>query len=116
MTIPKIDSFRFGRVVIDEVAYSKDVVILPEGVKANWRRMEGHNLQAQDLDWVLESKPEVLIVGKGSVNRMKVSEGVKKVCDRTGIELITLQSSAACKRYNELRLTQRTAAALHITC
>ena len=116
MTQPKIDTFRFGRVVIDGNAYSKDVMILPEGVKANWRRKEGHNLQAEDLDWVMAAQPEILLVGKGTVNRMQVSEEAIKICEGAGIEMIALSSSEACDRYNEIRMDRKTALALHLTC
>jgi hypothetical protein len=34
---PKIDSYEFGRIVIDGREYRADVIILPERVVADWR-------------------------------------------------------------------------------
>jgi len=116
MAPPKIDSFRFGRIIIDGTPYNKDIVILPDGVRANWWRKEGHFLQLDDLDLVMEAQPELLIIGKGTVNRMRVSEEVLENCKNSGIETIELSSGDACERYNEVRLKKKTALALHLTC
>jgi len=116
MTPPKVDSFRFGRIVIDSKPYQKDIVILPEGVKTNWWRKEGHNLQVDDLEWVMEAQPEVLIIGKGTMNRMQVSKDVLETCKNAGIETIELSSNDACQHYNKMRLKKKTALALHLTC
>jgi hypothetical protein len=102
--------------MVDGKAYEKDVVILPEGVRANWWRKKGHLLQAVDLEWVLESKPSVLVVGMGAVSRMKISPGAERLLVQAGIEVLALPTKEACERYNALRLEKRTAAALHLTC
>ena len=49
MNIPKIESYRFGQIVIDGESYSNDVIIFPDHVKQNWRRNSGHNLVTDDL-------------------------------------------------------------------
>lgn len=116
MNPPIIEGYRFGRIVVDGEAYEKDVVILPEGVRANWWRKKGHLLQAVDLEWVLEGKPETLVVGMGTVSRMKISSGVKTLLAQAGIEVLELPTNEACEQYNALRLEKRTAAALHLTC
>jgi hypothetical protein len=44
MIPPKIDSYKFGRIVIDGQAYSRDVIILPDRVIRDWWRDSGHIL------------------------------------------------------------------------
>jgi len=36
-----IDSYQFGRIVIDGVGYGSDLIILGDGVQENWRRVRG---------------------------------------------------------------------------
>jgi len=70
----------------------------------------------EDLDWVLAAQPEILLVGKGTLNRMRVSEEVIKVCQSAKIEVMALSSGEACDRYNEMRMKRKTVLALHLTC
>jgi hypothetical protein len=44
MAAPKIESYRFGEIVIDGRRYSNDVIIYPDRVDGKWWREEGHSL------------------------------------------------------------------------
>ncbi|MGB7115117.1 MAG: MTH938/NDUFAF3 family protein [Anaerolineales bacterium] len=116
MIPPKIDSYRFGRIVIDGQAYSRDVIILPDRVIRDWWRGSGHILHPDDLLLVFEASPEVLVVGQGSVSRMQVLDETKQALEEAGIELISLPTKEACQKYNEVRTQYDAAAALHLTC
>jgi len=113
---PRIDSFRFGQVVIDGQPYSKDLIILPDRVLPRWWRQEGHFLHAVDLDEVLASVPAVLVVGQGTFGRMRIDQGAADALAAAGIELVALNTKEACQRYNALREQGDIAAALHLTC
>ena len=116
MSIPKIDAYRFGQIVVDGQTYTKDIIILPELVIPNWWRKSGHNLSASDLEAVFKAQPQMLIIGQGSLRRMNVPAEVEQALQAAGIELIALSSGEAWQRYNELRQKCRAAAALHLTC
>ena len=116
MSSPKIDSYRFGRVVIDGETHTKDVIILPKRVIGGWWRMEGRVLQPKDLEAVIEVAPEVLVVGKGAYSRMRVTPEAQAALEAAGIELVSENTEAACKQYNQLRGGKSVAAALHLTC
>ncbi|NOR89072.1 MAG: hypothetical protein GQ524_02360 [Anaerolineales bacterium] len=113
---PEIQALRFGRIVIDGVVYNRDVIIFPDRVRSNWRRRDGHNLVIEDLVEVLESNPEVIILGRGVFGRMKVAAELREVITERGIELIVLRTEGARKAYNELRERRRVVAALHLSC
>ncbi|OQY18037.1 MAG: hypothetical protein B6I35_13630 [Anaerolineaceae bacterium 4572_32.2] len=49
MSTSQIESYRFGRIIIDGQTHSKDVIILPDRVIENWWRQEGHALHLDDL-------------------------------------------------------------------
>lgn len=116
MSTPHIDSYHFGKIVIDGRSYSKDVILLPDRVISNWWRNEGHKLSMNDLDDVLAAKPQGLIVGQGAYSRMHVPGQIETELQLEGIELIVLPTSEACKKYNQLSGEGIYAAALHLTC
>jgi hypothetical protein len=64
--VPRIEAYRFGRVVVDGEKQARDVIVLPDRTVANWWRSDGHELTLADLDDVLQELPEVLLVGTGA--------------------------------------------------
>ena len=113
---PEIQALRFGRIVIDNVAYNRDVIIFPDRIRSDWRRRDGHNLALEDLAEVLKSNPEAIILGRGLFGRMKVSDDIRELITEQGIELVVLRTEGASKAYNELRERRRVVAALHLSC
>ncbi len=112
-----IDSYRFGRIVVDGVEYTRDLIILPERVEGGWWREEGHRLGLGDLGEALAAEPEVLVVGKGYLGRMRVGEDVERALSERGIAFRAEKTGRACEVYNELvREGKRAVAALHLTC
>ena len=51
-----IDEYAFGRMVVDGKTYRKDLILLPEGIREDWWRDEGHSLSKADLTDVFEAK------------------------------------------------------------
>ncbi len=116
MAPPRIESYRFGRMVVDGTAHTRDLILLPDRVIGNWWRKEGHRLIPDDLEPVLEAAPEVLVVGTGAFGRMKVTEEARRVLEAAGIDLVVANTGEAVQRYNDLRGRKRTAGAFHLTC
>ena len=67
----KIDSYSFGRIVINGKTYTSDVIIYPDRVHAPWWRKDGHLLQLADLAEALQAKPDVLVIGTGYAGVMR---------------------------------------------
>ncbi|MFQ6136123.1 MAG: Mth938-like domain-containing protein [Candidatus Hydrothermarchaeales archaeon] len=109
-----IDSYDFGRIVIDGKSYSSDVIIFPNKV-VSWWREEGHILNNVDIKEIVEERPEVLIVGTGYSGCMKVLAEVKEQLESLGIELIAERTREACNTYNRLS-DKKVIAAFHLTC
>ncbi|HIE12098.1 MAG TPA: hypothetical protein EYP63_01525 [Desulfotomaculum sp.] len=111
----KIDSYRFGEIIISGKRHTGDVIVLPERVLSWWRKT-GHAVELADLKAVIDAGPEILIIGTGAYGAMRVLPEVNDFFSSKGIPVIVLLSSAACEKYNELCETQRTALAIHLTC
>jgi hypothetical protein len=116
MTAPRVESYEFGRIVVDGQSYESDLIVLPERVLSGWWRRKGHRLGAGDLDAILEAEPEVLVVGQGAYGRLSVSGKAARALKDAGIELIIEPTKRAVETYNQLREERRAAAALHLTC
>ena len=111
-----IDSYHFGQIIINGKSYSSDVVIFPDRVRDNWWRKTGHELCLEDIAGVMTENLEVLVVGTGASGLMKVLPEVEQAAQARGIKLIVETTDKACNTYNQLSHSQRTVAALHITC
>jgi hypothetical protein len=113
--MPAIDDYRFGSIVIDGRAYSRDVIVLPRRVVANWWRKDGHSLVFEDLAEVVTELPPNLIVGSGAFGRMQPDPRAIDELERRGIRVEILSTDLAVDRYRQLDPTTA-AAALHLTC
>ncbi|MBN1282486.1 MAG: hypothetical protein JXA24_01785 [Proteobacteria bacterium] len=111
-----IDSYGFGKIVIDGKEYVDDVIITPAGVLPDWWRAKGHDVSLFDLAHALDPAPERLIIGTGASGLCSVKEEVRSFCASQGIELIEVPTPEAVVEYNGLDDASTTVAALHLTC
>ena len=111
-----IDSYSFGKIVIDGKTYTSDVILYLDKVDESWWRKDGHLLQKEDLIDVIQYNPEVLIVRTGAYGLMKVPDETKQFLEAKEIELIAEETGKACKTYNELKEKRKIIAAFHLTC
>ena len=111
-----IDSYTFGKIVIDGNTYNSDVIIFPDRVDASWWRKEGHKLHIEDITEIIQEKPEVLVVGTGNTGLMRVLPETKKYIESKGLELVIEKTEEACKIFNGLSKSKKVIAALHLTC
>jgi hypothetical protein len=113
--MPRIEGYSFGRIIIDGQEQTRDVIVLPDRLVANWWRTDGHKFVLADLDDVLEELPEHLLIGTGAHGQMRPQpETLAKLRER-GVDVEALPTGEAVRRYAELD-PGRAAAALHLTC
>lgn len=111
----RLESYRFGRVLVNGQEETRDLIVLPRRVIRNWWRKEGHALMLEDLADVLDELPELLVVGTGAAGHMEPDPGMLKALRDRGVEVEVLRTEAAVRRYGAAD-SARTAAALHLTC
>ncbi|MCX7681642.1 MAG: Mth938-like domain-containing protein [Anaerolineae bacterium] len=112
----RIQSYRFGHMVVDGEVYTRDLILLPDRVVANWWREEGHRLSTADLQEVVTTAPEVLVIGTGAYGMVRVPQETREALQRAGIEVHIARTGEAWQLYNELQERKRTAGAFHLTC
>jgi len=113
-----IDDYSFGKMVVNNIKYNKDLIILPDTVKDVWWRKKSHNLALGDIKDVLESySPDEFVVGTGKFGLMKIDEELIKYLKNNNVKLYALPSSKAVKLFNQLTEEgKRVVGAFHITC
>jgi hypothetical protein len=112
-----IEAYVYGSMTIDGKVYKKDLVIFPDRLDPEWWRKEGHSLGAEDLDEVFKEKPEVLVIGTGSLGLMRIPLPTRLALKENNIELIAKKTDAAVRFYNEqAQMKRRVVGAFHLTC
>lgn len=112
-----IDSYNFGKMVVDGVAYKNDLIVCGDKIISDWRRREGHELAVEDISAsIQEFNPSVIIVGAGKWGMMKILPDTKTYFENLGIEIIIQKTGRAWKTYNEQLTNERPMGAFHLTC
>ena len=112
-----IDSYKFGKIIINGKEYSSDCIVFGNSIETNWRRKKGHMLSDKDLLPIIKNKPTVLIVGNGKSGKMKIPNDTRHFLLEEEIQLEIDNTKKAVERFNELSKTGvKIAAALHLTC
>lgn len=122
-----IDSYDFGRIVINGTTYTKDVIIIsgdpenPGRVISPWWRKEGHSLAPEDLADCLNNRddgapPELLIIGTGNMGAMTVPAPTLAFLHKMGIKTSIIRTGLAIDEFNRTPDSRSTVAALHLTC
>ena len=111
-----IEHYSFGRITIDGKTYTSDVIIYPGRVDSSWWRKQGHYLQVVDLIDVINTKPDILIIGTGYSGVMVVPKETVSRLESEDIEVHVAQTEKAVELFNTLQKDRTVIAALHLTC
>lgn len=116
MNIMKVEHYSFGKIIIDGKLFTSDVIIYPDHVDSSWWRKEGHYLNIDDLSNIINSIPDVLVIGTGYSGMMIVPEETIKFIRSKGIIVHIARTEKAVEIFNSLPNDKRSVAALHLTC
>ena len=112
-----ITDFSFGKIVVNGKTYSDDIKIVHGQVISDWWRKSGHRVDVEDVADILESGPDILIIGKGSPGLMKTSTHLRERLADKNIKLIEKKTSKAIEVFNKLfQEGRKVAGGFHITC
>jgi hypothetical protein len=111
-----IERTEFGRMEVNGVLFTADLIILPQRILAPWRRQEGHRLFLADFGTIFEEDLQAVVVGTGFFGRMRVSEEIRRAAREKGLELHIGKTRQAAALFNTFSGQKRTAGAFHLTC
>lgn len=112
-----IESFSFGDMIIDGRRITSDLIIYPNGrIQDGWWRSRGHALIRNDIQALVDSEPEMIIVGMGVNGLMKPEPGLDKWIRKQGIDYMAGPNEKAVAWYNQQIGKSRVGACFHLTC
>ena len=112
----KIDSYSFGKIVVDGKSYDSDIILYENIVYPDWWRMSGHLFQIDDIEKHLKKNPKKLLIGTWFSEMMKVDPEARSYLKKARIEVIIESTSNAWKTFNSLSDEEDVMAAFHLTC
>jgi len=113
-----IDSYGFGKIIVDKVPFDGDLIVFPDRVQPDWRRKEGHLLRWEDLrDSIRAFVPETLVIGRGKLGMMRIDGEFSGEIRKMKITLHAVPTDKAVKVFNRLLLSgSKVMGAFHLTC
>jgi len=117
----KIESFKFGFIVIGGQKYGRDVLMFPDGTvkqrKGGFWKFGSHVIKKTEIEELVKANPEVVIVGSGTRAVAKLAPDAEIPAKEAAIELVALPSKDAVERLNQsVEQGKRVSALIHITC
>lgn len=109
-TINVVRAYGPGVVRIGERSFNRSVVVTASALLEDWRPGRIEDLQASDLDALLQLHPEVLLIGSGLRQAFPERAVLTALyAARVGFEI--MDTGAACRTYNVLAAEGRNVAA-----
>ena len=112
-----IEHFSFGSVIVDGITYTNDIKIIQGQVIPSWWRKSGHQVNIDDIQDIIDAKPNILVLGKGKPGMMKSTPSLREFLKQNDIELVEEKTSKAIKTFNRLfKQGKNVCAGFHLTC
>lgn len=112
-----IESYSFGRIVVNGRAYTNDIKIIDESVIPEWWRISAHTVSPEDISELVDSRPEYMVIGKGKPGLMSTSSELRRLLKDHGITLFEEKTAKAVETFNRLRREGKSVCAgFHLTC
>jgi hypothetical protein len=110
----RIDSFKYGEVIVKGKTYYSDVVVFWNG-KVKMRK-KGHVFGIEEFVHILEKEPEAVVLGTGVANMVRVTPEVKQLANRKGVKLFVDMPGNAVDIFNGLiKDGKKAVAVIHTT-
>ena len=85
--------------------------------KAAFPRKSGHRVDVADIAGILDSSPEIVVIGKGSPGLMKSTAALRERLVTLNIALIEKKTAKAIAVFNTLfQEGKQVAAGFHVSC
>ena len=112
-----IESYAFGRIVVNGAAYTNDIKIIDAVAIPEWWRKSGHTVCPEDVADLLASQADIVVIGKGKPGNMRTDAETRRLFEQSGIALVEEKTSTAVQTFNRLQKEgRRVCAGFHLTC
>jgi|SRR3989338_9669333 len=97
----KIHEYKLGSFIIDNRQFIGNIKIFENKIRY-WERPENQNLSIKDIQELIDSDPESIVVGTGAAGILKVPDSIKQTLASKGISCIVGKTQDMVKTFNEL--------------
>ena len=112
-----IENYTSGRIIVNSMTYHQDLKIIHGQVADNWWRKSGHRVDLNDMKDVLAASPDIIVIGTGYAEMMRVSDDLTTETRRRNIKLIAENTNKAVQTFNDLfSKGKNVSGAFHLTC
>ena len=112
-----ITEFSFGRIVVGGQICNSDIKIVQGNLALNWWRKSGHSVEIDDVQDVLDSGSEILVIGTGQPGYMKITESLRRHLETNNIQLIEEPTAKAIQTFNRFYTEgKRVSGGFHVGC
>jgi hypothetical protein len=117
---PKIESVKWGEVVVEGLGTFKDVKLWPGGgrewdwAETNTRHVPG--IQPTDIQELLDHGAQVVVLSRGMELRLLTCPETLDLLASRGCEVHVEETEAAVLLYNQLSSSQPAGCLIHSTC
>jgi uncharacterized protein len=90
-----------GYVAVNNQRYERSIVVTPEAIHDTWAVTGVDAIGANELAFLLELKPEILLLGTGATHRFPGPAALREFA-RVQIGVESMDTAAACRTFNIL--------------
>jgi len=110
-----LEATSFGSITISGKNYDHDVYVFWDGTVE--RRVGDHTVPARQMEYIIRSKPEIVIIGTGQFGIVRVPSESEKLAKEQDIEVVKARTPQAIRIFNEaMKKGKRVSAIIHVTC
>jgi hypothetical protein len=118
---PRIDDTSFGSITIEGREIEKDVILRMDGsVKKRKKKLSkevygtSHTISLEEAKYVYEKGAEMLIIGAGHYNRVRLSDEAEKYLNKKGCRVKLMATLGAIHAWNNAG--EKVIGLFHVTC
>lgn len=118
---PKAEATSFGSITIDGHRYDHDMLIRLDGKvekrkKKLSKRLYGtsHKISQAEAKYVYEEGADILVIGTGQFDQVRLSDEAQSYFDERGLKLIMRATPEAIVLWNDQR--EKVIGLFHVTC
>lgn len=118
---PRIDDTSFGSITIEGREIEKDVILRMDGsVKKRKKKLSkevygtSHTISLEEAKYVYEKGAEMLIIGAGHYNRVRLSDEAEKYLNKKGCRVKLMATQGAIHAWN--KSGENVIGLFHVTC
>jgi hypothetical protein len=110
---PKIEKIEFGEIIVNGKNYgSKDLILYWYGDIET--RAKSHVFTKDEIETILEKEPEIIIIGTGFYDCVKVDNDAIELAKSKNVEIRVMNTVKACEEYS--KLSNKVVLVVHTTC